>query len=143
MLLRCVANEIESITDTAVREQVAERVRISGPIECLHIGALYVVQAIQNTGPMCLFYIELQSDDSYPTPWPATLFEIVDYTVATNWVTAKTSDFSLTTFPEWANDASFYERLVNGDEAWRYQINRAVRAQQSIQADAASPRRLT
>lgn len=76
----------------------------------------YVVQAIAFIDSHPFFYV-FDEDDSYPTPYPAMLFEIIDPRLSNYWKLGYNGDgetgFSIIAFEEWASDPVFYERLVD------------------------------
>jgi hypothetical protein len=59
----------------------------------------------------------------YPVWKPAALFELSSGAIPANWVIGyvRTSSddvgYPILSFPEWANDRYYYERLVDGDAA--------------------------
>lgn len=89
----------------------------------LTVGAVYVVYAITTWKGHCWYYVF--DDDRLPYPvWQlAPLFEISDSSLPRDWIVGYVRDepedegFPLISFPEWALDHFFYERLVDGDAA--------------------------
>jgi hypothetical protein len=70
------------------------------------------------------FWYYLLDDDQlgYPVWYPAPVFDVVDGQVPSNWELGHHDVgggrfFAVLSFPEWARDRFFYERLVDGDPA--------------------------
>ena len=87
----------------------------------LTIGAVYVVYAITTFRGHCWYYIFDDNRQPYPVWRLAPLFEISDPLLPPDWVVGYVRNghddegFPLISFPEWARDHYFYERLVDGD----------------------------
>lgn len=67
-----------------------------------------------------LWYYVLDDDDlDWPVWYPAELFEIVDGAIPSDWrVGTRATEQSglrlILSFPEWVNQPSYYEKLVDG-----------------------------
>ncbi len=87
----------------------------------LTIGAVYVVYAITTFHGHCWYYVFDDDLQPYPVWNLASLFEIPDPSLPRDWVVgyvrkgADDEGCPLISFPEWASDHLFYERLVDGD----------------------------
>ena len=86
------------------------------------LGRAYAVFAVTIYLGIAWYYIF--NDDGHPWPtWaPAPLFEVVDGAIPASWRFgyfnfARENQYPILSFPEWAEDHTFYERLVDGDEA--------------------------
>lgn len=85
-------------------------------------GRTYAVFAVTIYLGLAWYYI--LNDDGHPWPtWaPAPLFEVVDGSLPNSWKICyfnfdRENQYPILSFPEWAEDPTFYERLVDGDEA--------------------------
>ncbi|HEX9643642.1 MAG TPA: hypothetical protein VGC11_06565 [Acidimicrobiia bacterium] len=97
----------------------------------LTIGRIYVVYGITTFRGHVRYYV--LDDDQLPYPvWRlAPLFDLLDGRLPSSWrfgyfrLDSADVGVPIITFPEWANDHYFYERLVDGDPdavatfAWR------------------------
>ena len=88
----------------------------------LQIGKEYVIYGIEFRDNCPWFYICSENDDEYPKPFAADLFEITDKQPSTYWqlnFKSKENNKNQTqlVFREWAEDASYYERLVDSEES--------------------------
>ena len=87
----------------------------------LSIGKEYQVYAL--TIYLCHAWYYIINDDSFDYPvWaPAPLFDITNPEIPTGWHCTyhrfAHGEYPVISFPEWADDPTFYERLVDGDEA--------------------------
>ena len=66
------------------------------------------------------YYVVDDDGHDWPTWMPAPLFDVVDGTIPGSWIVgyfrfSRDNQYPMLSFPEWANDHSFYERLVDGD----------------------------
>ena len=83
-------------------------------------GRSYAVYAITlHLGGMW-YYIINDDDHSWPIWHPAPLFSVTDGRLPASWKYAyhrfdSEDQIPLISFPEWADDWSFYERLLDGD----------------------------
>lgn len=106
----------------AIRKRLLADVHVIGRIEGLDLGQEYEVQAVEAWSDGYLrFYVHVLSLP-WPSPYPAELFEISDPTIPENWsgkfkATNLGVRFRRLAFKQWAEDETFYERLLNGDDA--------------------------
>lgn len=89
----------------------------------MNIGKVFDVYGILlATSGIWVFILE-DSNDDYPKHYPLSFFDIVNADIPENWISGNADNFkfrtrkvfSFLTQPVWANDSSFYERLVIGE----------------------------
>jgi hypothetical protein len=120
MVVNCIINELASAKSDAVRTRLAESIHTEGPMLDLAVGQDYLVQAIELRDGGVWFFIHTVKASCFPYPYPAEYFAIVDGTISSLW-SAKFADgpdgatLKRLSFPEWANDDSFYEKLIGED----------------------------
>lgn len=123
MRVRCIANDVDKLGNTIVRKRLAESIHREGKDEDLVVDSTYVVLAVERWGDGGIrVYLHTVEESDHPYPYPIEMFEVIDSAVPAGWcVTFEQQSFGMSmkriSFPEWANDDSFYERLVDGDEA--------------------------
>jgi len=66
------------------------------------------------------FYVLNDDGHDWPSWTPAPMFEVVDGSLPGSWKIGyfrfdRDNQFPIVSFPEWAEDHMFYERLVDGD----------------------------
>ena len=95
-------------------------------------GRHYAVYGITILHGHAWYYIHDDDDLDWPIHTPASMFAVIDGHLPTSWIVgyfrfAPDNQRPHISFPEWASDHYFYERLVDGDaEAARvYAIRRA------------------
>ncbi len=96
----------------------------------LTVGQLYTVFAV--TTFKCLTWYYVLDDNHLPYPvWKiAELFEVDDPAIPDSWVVgylrpnASEVGFPVLSFPEWALDHGYYERLVDGEAHARLQFEK-------------------
>lgn len=89
----------------------------------LVIGKEYIVYAITAVKDVFWYYLLDEHDLPYPIWYPSPLFQVSDASIPAHWVVNYVSNAasrnrvgtSLITFKKWANDPSFYGRLVEGE----------------------------
>ncbi len=87
----------------------------------LTIGREYVVHAVSTNRGQCWYYVFDDHDLPYPVWKLAVLFDVSDPRLPPDWeigyIRPRPSDqgFAVISFPEWAHDRFFYERLVDRD----------------------------
>jgi hypothetical protein len=89
----------------------------------LTVGAVYRVYAITVFKGLFWYYLLDNDAASYPIWYPAPLFEVADATLSRRWIVnylpntfrPERIGTSVIAFAEWANDPTYYERLVDGD----------------------------
>lgn len=84
-------------------------------------GGSYVVYAISLRAEGLMYYVVTSQQDYYPRAKRADLFEIEDGRPSKLWMTnydwKNNWEKMLMTFPEWAQERAFYDRLTDGKEA--------------------------
>lgn len=83
-------------------------------------GRSYAVFAVTIYLGVAWYYILDDDGHEWPTRIPAPLFEVVDGSLPDSWRIgyfhfAREDQYPILSFPEWAEDHHFYERLVDGD----------------------------
>lgn len=86
------------------------------------VGRAYPVFAVTIYLGVAWYYILNDDGHLWPTWAPAPLFEVVDGGLPASWKVgyfrfSRENQYPILSFPEWADDHTFYERLVDGDEA--------------------------
>lgn len=86
------------------------------------IGRDYAVFAMTVYLGMAWYYVLDDDGHAWPTWMPAPLFEVVDGSIPPTWTLGyfnfgREDQYPILSFPEWAGDHTFYERLVDGDES--------------------------
>lgn len=116
----CIRNRISAIGETNVRERIRRSVHLDGPMTDLTVGREYSVQALEERDGGVWIYLHTISASDYPYPFPAEMFEFRDNTLPAEWSIRLCNErggfaWKRITFSAWANDDSFYEKLVEGD----------------------------
>ena len=83
-------------------------------------GRNYFVFGITVLLGIAWYYVLDDDHHAWPTWVPAPLFDVADGTIPANWMVgyfrfSRDHQYPLLSFPEWAADHGFYERLVEGD----------------------------
>lgn len=94
-----------------------------GTVFALTLGREYVVYAVTTFRGHCWYYVFDDNTLPYPVWKLADLFEVRDHTIPGTWVIdyvhspggASPEGWPILSFPEWALDRTYYERLVDGD----------------------------
>ncbi len=120
MQVKCVINDLAQLEKSAQISRLRESIHIDGPISSLDLGKTYDVQAIENWDGYLWYYIHTVDVSSFPYPYPAEFFEVIDASLPKNWIISLTEKngavvFKRLTIPQWANDDLFYEHLVDDD----------------------------
>lgn len=87
-------------------------------------GRLYIVYAFTVYLSHIWYYIINDDNLSWPVWAPAPLFDVADGRIPSGWKYGyfrfdSGDQYPLVSFPEWADDYAFYERLVEGGAAER------------------------
>jgi len=82
------------------------------------VGKIYIVYGMTVYVNMVWYYIADEDYSFYPIWTPASLFDVVDDKISRYWVYSfKEGEFNnkapLWTFPDWAQDPDFYDRLLD------------------------------
>ena len=121
MKVLCTINNIFDLRDSVTVERLKKYIRLSDGQLNLEKDKEYCVYGVLFRDNSPWFYLCLDDDDESPTPYPTELFDITDGRFSSYWrlSTEAYPDgvMSSMVFDEWANDSSFYERLVEGDSS--------------------------
>lgn len=123
MRVRCIANDVDKLPNSMVKKRLAESINREGADENLVVDSIYIVLAVDRWGDGGIrVYLHTVEESDYPYPYPIEMFEVIDSSVPKGWCMVFGQQplmmgIKRLSFPEWANDDSFYERLVDGDEA--------------------------
>jgi len=118
MRVRCISSSAERLPGSCLNPKVGISADTKFP---LTLGMLYMVHAITTFHGQVWYYVFDDNKLSYPVWRLAPLFEVVDPSLPRSWIygyvrsDATDPGFPLISFPEWATDHRFYERLVDGD----------------------------
>jgi hypothetical protein len=122
MRVRCIANVVGKLSDSAVRNRLVESIHLEGPDRDLVIGEIYAVVAITRWKDGGIHvYLHTIEVSEHPYPYPLEMFEVVDSSVPVGWcVGFKPGPDGLFIdcigFAEWVDDSGFFERLVDGEQ---------------------------
>jgi hypothetical protein len=117
MIVRCIGNTGELLPPASRDPSQGFSSYTEFP---LTVGRSYVVHAITVLLGITWYYVMDDDGHAWPNHMPATLFDVVDGTLPDSWEVgyhrfAIDNQYPIVSFPEWANDHRFYERLVDGD----------------------------
>ena len=118
MIVRCLFNEGSSLPESCLDPAAGIT---SGVVFPLTVGSFYVVHAITVFRGHTWYYVLDDNELPYPVWKLAELFDVSDGSLPSWWVTAYVrvglgvEGYPVLSFPEWALDRFFYERLVDGD----------------------------
>ncbi|WGD37432.1 hypothetical protein [Lysinibacter sp. HNR] len=118
IILRCIAVDMSQLPESFVDElgESMGETRFH-----LTLNKEYMAMGITNQRGEWWYYIEDDFGSSYPIWHPRAIFVEVDDLIPENWVSCdhvgyNGEKYTTVSFPEWARDPYFYERLVGGDE---------------------------
>ena len=125
IIVECLANDLRDVPVQFLAPEVGYGRDATFP---LTVGQRYAVQAITTSTGGFWYYIE--DDDGFPWPtWrPSAIFALIDGSLPLDWEfgshlvhqgTSSAAVSACVSFPEWARDPWFYERLYEGDVAAR------------------------
>lgn len=122
MKVLCKINNIFELNDNSTVERLKKYIRLSDGKLYLERDTEYCVYGILFRDNAPWYYLCLDADDEYPTPYPAELFNITDGRLSSYWKlsTITYPDGTVRSsivFEEWSKDSSFYERLIDDDPA--------------------------
>ena len=122
MKVICKTNKIDNsfTQDTATR--LERYISISDSELDIEIGKEYTVYGIEFWDNCPWIYICADSYDEYPKPFALDFFEITEQKLSSYWVLNSKDTYNKKVktqlvFCEWADDDSFYEKLIDEDEA--------------------------
>ncbi|KIF62638.1 hypothetical protein NX10_09215 [Pseudomonas fluorescens] len=121
MKVKCITNRIDErfTLDTAAR--LKRYISVGDSELDIEIGKEYIVYGIELWDNYPWVYICSESYDEYPKPFALDFFEITERKISSHWVLKSQHTYNnkiktQVVFFEWADDDSFYEKLVNEDE---------------------------
>jgi hypothetical protein len=120
MKVVCETNNIFELPDSCAVERINKYILLTDGQLNLEKNKEYCIYGIVFRGNSPWYYLCLDEDDESPTAYPFELFKITDGRFSSYW-RLSTKESSIV-FEEWANDLSFYERLVDGDSSAREQF---------------------
>ena len=121
MIVKCEKNDLQTISEERAKKRLSESIHLSSLSEYFEVGQYFQVQALENIRGGIWVYLHTDDDCSYPHPFPAELFSIVDNSIPDGWCVnweIENGDVKLKriSFREWVEDDSFYEKLIDGEE---------------------------
>lgn len=117
MIVSCTTSIADSLPPSAYDSRQGVNPDTEYPVTP---GRSYAVFGITVNLGLTWYYILDDDDLDWPVWAPAPLFEVIDGCLPSSWQFGyhwftRDSQFPLISFPEWANDHLFYERLVDGE----------------------------
>lgn len=134
MIVRCIANTGQALPTVNVDPRMGLDRSAEFP---LTVGSSYTVVAVTIFLGTAWYYVLDDDGLDWPVWKPSSLFEIEDGSLPASWKFgyfrfSLENQFPILSFPEWAGDHRFYERLVDGDPAT---VEIFVRRRQEIEGD--------
>lgn len=118
MRVRCIASSGSALPASCIDEPANITRDTEFP---LTVGSDYVVYGTTMHRGHCWYYVFDDNKLTYPVWKLAPLFEVSDPALPHDWIVGYTrsdnypESYPVFSFPEWALDHYFYERLVDGD----------------------------
>jgi hypothetical protein len=117
MIVRCRSNTGETVPATSRDSALGINADTVFP---LTIGRSYEVFAMTVFLGIAWYHVLNDDGHDWPTWAPAPLFDVADGTLPRSWRVGYVrlegeDEYPILSFPEWATDHEFYERLVDGD----------------------------
>lgn len=134
MKVRCVSNSGSFLP----KECLDPRWGYSSETEFpLTTGRVYVVYAMTTQLAHLWYYVLDDNQLPYPVWQPSPLFDVVDGSLPGDWlINHHRSDnagfYPLISYPAWANDGFYYERLVDGEPEAVQLFSQAVRTYEGL-----------
>jgi hypothetical protein len=132
MIVRCTTKSTDVLPTFAYNSKLGVTAKTEFAVTP---GRIYLVFGVTMLLGIAWYYVLDDDGHDWPTWVPAPLFDIVDGTIPASWIVgyfrfSRDEQYPLISFPEWATDHSFYERLVEGDsEAIRVFATRRAEAE--------------
>jgi len=122
MKVRCKTNKIDNSFTQDTAKRLERYISISDSELDIEIGKEYTVYGIEFWDNCPWIYICADSYDEYPKPFALDFFEITEQKLSSYWVLNSKDTYNKKVktqlvFCEWADDDSFYEKLIDEDEA--------------------------
>lgn len=131
MIVKCIGNDVSLLAFDSVKERLRWWMNSDGQYSDLEIGRRYPVQAVEYIDNGIWFQLHSIEVSEHPYPYASEFFVIEDSSLPKEWrakFTVKDGNIMLKriTFPEWAEDDLFYEKLVDGESEYvsKYLSNR-------------------
>lgn len=120
MKVICKVNNLSDFSDKKLLERLHKYISISSGEVDLSIGNEYTVYGIVFWDNSPWYYLCSEDYDEYPKPFAAEFFDLVDERLSSHWKLSAVDQgegeiLSSLVFYEWANDPSFYEKLLEED----------------------------
>lgn len=121
MWVRCLFDRIADIPSASARARISSEIHLDQRIDALRSNSVYEVRALELwEDDTWRFYLHPDLTMPWPTPYPSALFSVVDSSIPSGWSCQfLDSAPKRISFSAWAQDDTFYERLVDGDAAAR------------------------
>ena len=127
MLVRCTSNDLRSVAaHSPLRQELGRWFDTDSNLLPLRVGGLYVLYGLHVKDGWLRYFLadEDYTATQYPLPYFPVFFDVVDRRMSRCWAVGheysveRPSDL-LVTFTEWADEPSFYERLIDGEHEVR------------------------
>lgn len=123
MIIKCIANDISFLASNNARERVRWWTDSHGRYNDLEIGNHYQVQAVEYFKDGLFYYLHTIETGEHPYPYASEFFVIEDSLFPREWVVSFQTDngqnkLKRITFPKWAKDDHFFEKLVDGESEY-------------------------
>lgn len=121
MRVKCIANNVNSIKETEAKSRLLKTIHYEYGDSSLIVGCVYTVIAISYWNDDGIrIYLQTVSEN-YPHPYPIEFFNIIDNNISEGWCirfgkNSLDTYIEVVSFPEWVNDDTFYERLLDEDK---------------------------
>lgn len=127
--VECLANQLEHVPESFLYEKAGYRRTTVFP---LTVGRRYVVYAVTSFIGGFWFYITDDDGLGYPVWYPSAVFRGIESRVPSDWILGhhfvnNRAYTTILSYPEWASDPHYYERLYNGEQSAvaAFQLRRA------------------
>lgn len=121
MKVVCRVNNLNQISDENFRNRLKKYYRNSDGDVGVEIGRAYTLYGVVYWDNYPFYYLCPDDDDEYPIPFDSLFFDVSDARLSRNWRLSSSrrepDRRHVVVFEEWANDAMFYEHLVEGHSA--------------------------
>lgn len=117
MIVRCVATTGDSLPVSARDPALGINAETEFAVTRDREYEVFAVTVLLGT---TWYYVLDDDGNPWPTWVPAALFDVVDGAIASSWRLgyfrfSRDEQYPILSFPEWAQDHQFYERLVDGE----------------------------
>lgn len=138
MIVRCLAAIADGLPANAYDSNQGVSSDTEFPVTP---GRAYPVYAVTMFLGIPWYYVQDDDGLAWPTWVPAGMFEVLDGHLPASWILgyfrfAPNDQYPLISFPEWASDHHFYERLVDGDpDAVRIYASRRAEVDEALKSN--------